>query len=131
MVRTLFVGNEINVLILSVIFAFSLFTYVNLDEVALVPVVLVDWRKKAMNKTRVITAVVMSVVLIPFIFLGGYFTYFMAAILSFIGSYELVKMHNDKCNLPKTLNLVVPFASLCLMLVVVLGKITNISNIIN
>ena len=41
MVRTLFVGNEINVLILSVIFAFSLFTYVNLDEVALVPVVLV------------------------------------------------------------------------------------------
>ncbi len=84
-----------------------------------------------MNKTRVITAVVMSVVLIPFIFLGGYFTYFMAAILSFIGSYELVKMHNDKCSLPKTLNLVVPFASLCLMLVVVLGKITNISNIIN
>ena len=41
MVRTLFVGNEINVLILSVIFAFSFTVCVNLDEVALVPVVLV------------------------------------------------------------------------------------------
>ena len=41
MVRTLFVGNEINVLILSVIFAFSFTVCVNLDEVADVPVVLV------------------------------------------------------------------------------------------
>ena len=41
MVRTLLFGRVINVLILSVIFAFSLFTYVNLDEVADVPVVFV------------------------------------------------------------------------------------------
>ena len=52
-----------------------------------------------LNKTRVVTAVIMLIVLIPFIFLGGYFIYGLCAVLGFIGTYELVKMHNDKNNL--------------------------------
>lgn len=71
-----------------------------------------------LNKTRVVTAVIMVIVLIPFIFLGGYFFYGLCAVLGLIGTYELVKMHNQKNSLPKILDYIVPVLSLALILVV-------------
>ena len=62
-----------------------------------------------LNKTRVFTAIGMVIVLVPFIFLGGYFIYGLCAVLAFIGTYELVKMHNRKYNLPKFLDFVVSY----------------------
>ena len=53
-----------------------------------------------LSKVRVITAIAMVIILIPFILLGGYFMYGLCAVLAFIGTYELVKMHNNKYNLP-------------------------------
>ena len=76
-----------------------------------------------LNKTRVVTAVIMLIVLIPFIFLGGYFIYGLCAVLGFIGTYELVKMHNDKNNLPKILNYIVPLLSLAVVLVVMMADL--------
>lgn len=76
-----------------------------------------------LNKTRVVTAVIMLIVLIPFIFLGGYFIYGLCGILGFIGTYELVKMHNDKNNLPKILNYIVPLLSLAVVLVVMMADL--------
>ena len=61
-----------------------------------------------LNKVRVITAIAMVIVLIPFILLGGYFMYGLCAVLAFIGTYELVKMHNRKYNLPGILDIVIP-----------------------
>ena len=76
-----------------------------------------------LNKTRVVTAVIMLIVLIPFIFLGGYFIYGLCGILGFIGTYELVKMHNDKNNLPKILNYIVPLLSVAVVLVVMMADL--------
>ena len=70
-----------------------------------------------LSKERVFTAVAMVVILVPFILLGGYFMYALCAVLAFIGTYELVKMHNRKFNLPKVLDIVVPFLSFGMVIV--------------
>lgn len=70
-----------------------------------------------LSKVRVFTAIGMVIVLVPFILLGGYFMYGLCAALAFIGTYELVKMHNKKNNLPKALDIVIPILS-CGMVVV-------------
>lgn len=70
-----------------------------------------------LNKTRVFTAICMVAVLIPFMFLGGYFMYGLCSVLAFIATYELVKMHNDKNKLPKFLNLIMPLLSVLLVAV--------------
>ena len=70
-----------------------------------------------LNKTRVFTAICMMAVLIPFIFLGGYFIYGLCSVLAFIGTYELVKMHNRKNDLPKFLDVIVPLLSVSLVIV--------------
>ena len=70
-----------------------------------------------LSKERVFTAIAMVVILVPFILLGGYFMYALCAVLAFIGTYELVKMHNRKFNLPKALDIVVPFLSFGMVIV--------------
>ena len=74
-----------------------------------------------LNKTRVITAICMVLVLVPFMLLGGYFIYGLGAILALIGTYELVKMHNRKYNLPKALDLFIPLLSLALVAVIMVA----------
>ena len=76
-----------------------------------------------LNKTRVVTAVCMVMILIPFIFFGGYFFYGLCFVLAFIGTYELVKMHNRKFNLPKFLDFIVPLLSASMVIV---GMISNL-----
>ena len=82
-----------------------------------------DWRIKMLSKTRVFTAICMVIVLVPFIFLGGYFIYGLCAVLAFIGTYELVKMHNRKFNLPKFLDLVIPLLSSGMVIVSMISNL--------
>lgn len=81
-----------------------------------------------LNKTRVVTAILMAVILIPFIFLGGYFIYGLCSVLSFIGTYELVKMHNRKYNLPKFLDVIIPILSCSMVIVAMISKLVLKSN---
>ncbi len=77
------------------------------------------------SKKRVITAIILGLVLIPFIFFGGYFFFGLLAILAFLGTYEVVKMHNEKRNIPVIFNYVVPSFSLVFVLLMMLVKLTN------
>ena len=81
-----------------------------------------------LNKTRVITGICMVAILIPFIFLGGYFIYGLCSVLAFIGTYELVKMHNSKYNLPKFLNVIIPLLSVCMVIVTMISSLILKSN---
>lgn len=56
-------------------------------------------KKMNKNKTRVITALWMGAIMIPFIFLGGYFFFFLMMVLSYIATLELMKMHDEKRNI--------------------------------
>lgn len=75
-----------------------------------------------LNKTRVITAVWMALILIPFLFLGGYFFYGLGALIAYIATYELIKMHNEKHNLPSFLTYLLPCLSSCFVIVVMVSK---------
>ncbi len=81
-----------------------------------------------LNKTRVATAILMVIVLVPFIFLGGYFIYGLCAALAFIGTYELVKMHNRKHNLPKFLDIIIPILSSSMVIVTMISTLLLKSN---
>lgn len=81
-----------------------------------------------LNKTRVATAILMVIALVPFIFLGGYFIYGLCAILAFIGTYELVKMHNRKHNLPKFLDIIIPILSSSMVIVTMISTLLLKSN---
>lgn len=69
-------------------------------------------------KKRVITGIVMGVVLIPIIWLGGWFMAALATILAYIATYELTKMHCEKREIGKKYKYIIPFFS---VLVVMLG----------
>ena len=84
-----------------------------------------------LNKTRVITAIFMGIVFIPFFFLGGYFIYALAAAFAFIGTYELVRMHNSKNNLPSIFNIIVPILSAVLVLTAMVSDLIITMNGIN
>lgn len=76
-----------------------------------------------LNKTRVITALFMGIIFIPIFFLGGYFVYALAALFAFIGTYELVKMHNNKNNLPKIFNYIVPVLSVVVVFTAIISDL--------
>lgn len=81
-----------------------------------------------LNKTRVITAICMVLVLVPFMLLGGYFFYGLATILAFVGTYELTKMHNRKNNLPKKIDILVSILSSLLVIIIMISDILMIGN---
>ncbi len=62
-------------------------------------------------KKRVITGFFMGVVLIPILYLGGWFIAALGIILSYIATYELTKMHSEKQGLSKRFQFVVPIYS--------------------
>lgn len=84
-----------------------------------------------LNKTRVVTAIWMALLLIPFLFLGGYFFFGLAAIAAYIATYELVKMHNQKYQLPNFITILIPLLSFFLVLVVMIAKMVLKTNGIN
>ncbi len=84
-----------------------------------------------LNKTRVITAIWMALLLIPFIFIGGYCFFGLAAVASYIATYELIKMHNHKYELPSFLTVLVPLLSFFLVIVVMIATMVLKTNGVN
>ncbi len=84
-----------------------------------------------LNRTRVITAIWMALLLIPFLFFGGYFIFGLAAVAAYIATYELIKMHNHKYELPNFLTYLIPFLSFFLVIVVMVAKMILKTNGIN
>ena len=66
-------------------------------------------------KQRVITGLCLGVVLIPLIILGGWFMFGLTLLLSYVATFELVKMHSEKHNLSKRFKFVVPLFSVMLV----------------
>lgn len=62
-------------------------------------------------KQRVLTATVLCSLIIPILFFGSYFVVALVMFLSFRGVYELLKMHNTKKQLPKSLIYVLPIVT--------------------
>ena len=62
-------------------------------------------------KQRVITAILMAIVFIPFFFLGGWFITFLFSILSYIAMYELITMYQSKKNIPNVCKYIIPLFS--------------------
>ena len=80
------------------------------------------------SKKRVITAIIMGLIILPFIFFGSYFFFGLLAILSFIATLELVRMHNEKRELPKILNYTIPCFSPLLVLLAMIASLINYQN---
>ena len=67
-------------------------------------------------KQRVITAILMAIVFIPFYFLGGWFITFLFSILSYIAMYELITMYQSKKNIPNVCKYIIPLFSSIIVL---------------
>ena len=67
-------------------------------------------------KQRVITAILMAFVFIPFFFLGGWFITFLFSILSYIAMYELITMYQSKKNIPNVCKYIIPLFSSIIVL---------------
>lgn len=67
-------------------------------------------------KQRVITAILMAIVFIPFFFLGGWFITFLFSILSYIAMYELITMYQSKKNIPNVCKYIIPLFSSIIVL---------------
>lgn len=72
-------------------------------------------------KTRVITGIIMGIVFIPILLLGGWFMAALGTVLSYIATYELIKMHNTKRGLEKKYQFIIPIYS---ALIVMTGCMT-------
>ena len=66
------------------------------------------------NKKRIITGIIMFVILVPFLFFGGIFTYVLACILSSIACFEVTRMYisNKNC---QYLKILLPILSLLIV----------------
>lgn len=67
-------------------------------------------------KKRVITGFFMGVVMIPIIYLGGWFMLGFASILAYIATYELIKMHASSRGLSKRYQFTLPVISIGLVI---------------
>ena len=74
-------------------------------------------------KQRVITAILMAIVFIPFFFLGGWFITFLFSILSYIAMYELITMYQSKKNIPNVCKYILVL--LCCLVVLQQQKISS------
>lgn len=59
-------------------------------------------------KKRVITATIMVLVLLPILFIGSYPMIALVMFMSFMGTYELVRMHINKSMSPKRYLVIIP-----------------------
>ena len=67
-------------------------------------------------KQRVITAILMAIVFIPFFFFGGWFIIGLFSILSYIAMYELITMYQSKKNIPNVCKYIIPLFSSIIVL---------------
>ncbi len=68
-------------------------------------------------KQRTITGFIMCLILIPLVYLGSWYLLTCACLLSYVGTYELIKMHSEKHNLPKIDKYLYPLASIIVVLI--------------
>ena len=68
-------------------------------------------------KQRTITAVIMFVVLVPLLYLGGWFFTGLGMVLSYVAGYELLKMMEKEDRTFKRLKYVVPLYNALLVLI--------------
>ncbi len=73
-------------------------------------------------KQRVITAIFMGIIFIPFFFLGGWFATIFFSVLAYIGTYELLSMYHTKNLIPKVCKYVLPLFA---VMVVLFGSISE------
>lgn len=66
-------------------------------------------------KQRIITGFFLGVFLIPLIYLGGWFMYGLSIVLSYVATFELVKMYTEKKNLSNRFKFVIPLFSVLLV----------------
>lgn len=67
-------------------------------------------------RQRTITAIIMSLIFIPFFFLGGWFTVIFFTILAYIGGYELITMYEKKQLIPTKCKYIIPLFSSIIVL---------------
>ena len=67
-------------------------------------------------KQRVITAILMAIVFIPFFFFWGWVITFLFSILSYIAMYELITMYQSKKNIPNVCKYIIPLFSSIIVL---------------
>ena len=79
-------------------------------------------------KQRIITGIVMALILIPILLLGSWFMVACAALLAYIGTYELIKMHCEKGKLSNIDQYIIPLAS---TFIVVLGGFVMLTDFVN
>lgn len=83
-----------------------------------------------LSKTRVITAIWMACLLIPFLLLGGYFFYGLSIIFAYVATYELINMHNNKNNLPSFITKLVPLLSSIMVVVIMIAdKVLKVNGV--
>lgn len=83
-----------------------------------------------LSKTRVITAIWMACLLIPFLLLGGYFFYGLSIIFAYVATYELISMHNNKNNLPSFITKLVPLLSSIMVVVIMIAdKVLKVNGV--
>lgn len=75
-------------------------------------------------KKRVISAIVALVIVLPIIFLGGYAYYVGVGIISLIGFYEIINVHEKKKKLPISMKVL----SLMTYLFIILSAVKNDNN---
>lgn len=83
-----------------------------------------------LSKTRVITAIWMACLLIPFLLLGGYFFYGLSIIFAYVATYELISMHNNKNNLPSFITKLIPLLSSIMVVVIMIAdKVLKVNGV--
>lgn len=68
-------------------------------------------------KKRIITGICMGVIMLPILYLGGWYMIALTAVLSYIASLELIRMHSQKRGLSKKYEYILPiFSSMFVLL---------------
>ena len=67
-------------------------------------------------KQRVLTAILMTIVFVPFFFLGGWFIIGLFSILSYIAMFELISMYQLRNTLPNICKYIMPLFSSIIVL---------------
>lgn len=67
-------------------------------------------------KQRTITAIIMVIVLVPFVLLGGWASTILFSVLAYVGTYELISMHKTKSNIPNICKYTIPLFTTMIVL---------------
>ena len=69
-------------------------------------------------KQRTITAILMIIILVPFFLLGNIFSTVLLSILAYIGTYEIISIHQQKSNIPNICKYIIPLFSSMIVLII-------------